>query len=455
MVAAICNQAGGILAAAAACAVALVAATAAEAKVSEAPASVRIAPLRQHDVLTDGVALELRSARATRTRVAVGLRFASGAVALGTRTVRVSAGEVRRLRFPLSPRARAMASSCQTTRATATARAAGVRRTTTRGVQADPPCSRFFGPAAVWNVPLADDAPLDPNNSAITAELRRQVAEGYQSGMAPTINTTAYSSPIYTVPSGAPTTRVIVDQPAGSAGDLPQAFAAVPLPDVARPAAGSDAQAFVWQPSTDTIWEFWQLRRASDGWHARWGGRLDNVSTGPGHFDGPRSNWGATGTSLPLAGGLMTLSELSAGRIDHALALAVPRARAHEFALPAQRTDGQSNATASIPEGARFRIDPSVDLATLGLPPALLPIARAAQRYGIIVRDRGGAVALYAEDPTPLGSNPYPALFGGKASDLMRKFPWTKLRLMKMSLQREPGTSSPVAPVVCGLLPCP
>jgi hypothetical protein len=411
--------------------------------------------LGQHDVVADGVTVGLRAARPATARVAVTVRSNGRAVSTRPRTIRLRAGETRRMRFPLPARARSMAGGCAATSATATATSPGARRRVTRSVEPQAPaCSRFFGPAAVWNVAPAPGAPLDPQSRAITGELRRQVDEGIRAGRPPTINTTSYSSPVYTVAGSEPTVRVALDQPRDLAPALQKAFDSVPLPATAKPAAGLDAQLFVWQPATDTLWEFWKLRKASDGWHARWGGRLDDVSTGPGHFAGDRANWGATGTSLPLAGGLMTTAELRAGNIDHALAIALPRVRAHEYALPAQRTDGESNSTTSVPEGARFRIDPAVDLAALNLPPALLPIARAAQRYGMIVRDRGGAVALYAEDPSPFGSDPYPTLFAGRASDLMRRFPWDKLQLMKMDLRREPGSSSPV-PNLCGLLPCP
>ncbi len=34
-------------------------------------------------------------------------------------------------------------------------------------------------------------------------------------------------------------------------------------------------------------------------------------------------------------------------------------------------------------------------------------IAEAAQRYGIVVRDTAAHVTLYAQDPTPIGTNPY------------------------------------------------
>ena len=173
----------------------------------------------------------------------------------------------------------------------------------------------------------------------------------------------------------------------------------------------------VWQPSTDTMWEFWRARRMCDGWHARYGGRMTNVSTNPGYYTDPNPRWGATATSLPLLGGLMRLDELDAGRIDHALALALPEITARAFSWPAQRTDGASQPRNAIPAGhalphrpePRPRHDRDVaDRAHDG---------RAAQRYGMVVRDGGGAVAFYAEDPTPTGPEPVPrpgGLFGGR-----------------------------------------
>lgn len=86
----------------------------------------------------------------------------------------------------------------------------------------------------------------------------------------------------------------------------------------------------VWQPSTDTLWEFWQLRRDRDGWQASWGGRMDRVSSASGAYAPPHANWGATASSLALAGGVITPGELRRGRIDHALAIAIPRTRARD-----------------------------------------------------------------------------------------------------------------------------
>jgi hypothetical protein len=114
------------------------------------------------------------------------------------------------------------------------------------------------------------------------------------------------------------------------------------------------------------------------------------------------------------------------------------------FAWPAQRTDG-TGGPLTLPEGARLRLDPTLDLSTLHLPPAALALAEAAQRYGIVVRDRTHhATAIYAEDPTPTGRDPYQGpngLFGGKIpSALLADFPWDRLQVLKM--------------VVCSQAPC-
>jgi hypothetical protein len=183
------------------------------------------------------------------------------------------------------------------------------------------------------------------------------------------------------------------------------------------------------------------MRKLADGWHAAWGGAIQGVSRSPGYYTaaswpGAYSGWGATATSLPLVAGTMLTSELQAGRIDHALAISVPDARAGVFAFPAQRTDGTLTASTAIPEGARLRLDPRLDVAALGLPPVVHAMAVAAQRYGMIVRDvTHHATGFYAEDPLPTGANPYPSLYGGAwPNELMAKFPWGHVQLVRMSL---------------------
>ncbi len=189
------------------------------------------------------------------------------------------------------------------------------------------------------------------------------------------------------------------------------------------------------------MWELFGAVRRPDGWHARWGGAMQRVSQSPGYYTpsawpGAAYTWGATATSLPVAGGTVVAAELHAGRIDHALAIALPSPRAGEFAWPAQRSDG-TGGPREIPEGARLRLDPQLDVASLDLPPLTLMLARAAQRYGMIVRDQTHrAVGLYFEDPTPSGrDHPYRSVFAGMSSnEVLTAFPWGHLQVLRMQL---------------------
>jgi hypothetical protein len=286
------------------------------------------------------------------------------------------------------------------------------------------PASRPFAARSIWNAALRADAPLDRASRALVADLRRQVASA-----PPWINTTAFSTPVYRVPRDQPRVQVKLDT---SFEPLQRAWDRVPIPANARPADGSDKHLVVWQPSTDTMWEFWLLRRTDGRWHARWGGRMTQVSQSAGYYANAERDWGATATSLPLLGGLITLDDLRRGRIDHALALAVPQARRASWTWPAQRTDGWGTRPNAVPEGTRFRLDAKLDVDAMNLPPLVRMIAKAAQRYGMVVRDQSGVVVLYGEDPTPTHSDLWTKWFGGQyPSALMQKFPWERLQALR------------------------
>jgi hypothetical protein len=142
---------------------------------------------------------------------------------------------------------------------------------------------------------------------------------------------------------------------------------------------------------------------------------------------------------------MITPRELREGEIDHALSLGVPRTRAGWFSLPAQRTDGESRCPHAVPEGARFRLDPALDVGALGLAPPVAALARAAQRYGIFVRDQSDAVAFYAQSAVSFRTDPYPAIFGGRPPyELLKSFPWSHLELAQMDLREMPGHEPPL-----------
>jgi hypothetical protein len=356
------------------------------------------------------------------------------------RPVRLGRAGGRRLEVPVRAAARRALDGCAPARLAVELRDRRRRAVARRTIDlrgTAPQCDRFFGTAAVWNQPLPADAPVDPLSGALVEDLRRQVQAGFDKRFPPTINTTSYSTPVYTVP--ADQRRVPVQLTRGQ--DYGQSLQevldeGVPIPDGARPAAGGDAHIVVWQPATDTMWELWTAKQVDGGWQAGWGGRLEDVSRSKGYFSDP---WGihpgATASSLPLAGGLITLRDLQRGEIDHALAMAVPASRYGVWAAPAQRTDGDARRGDAIPQGARFRLDPGLDVDALDLPPFTAMLARAAQRYGIIVRDTSAVVTLYGEDPTPLGENPWAQALKPSASQLLRAFPWDRLQVMQMDLR--------------------
>lgn len=304
-------------------------------------------------------------------------------------------------------------------------------------ISAQPPvCGRFFSSRAAWNTPLAADAPLDPDSAAITRTLVSEVRRLELERFYPNINTTAYSVPIYTVGVSQRRVPVILDDSQSYADGLRHILrAGVPIPSGARAAPGSDEHMVVWQPGTKTMWELWHAHRVGKTWHAGFGGVIhDEPASDGAYFSDTGIQLGATGSGLALAGGLMTLREISRGAIDHALAFAVPQTRRSVWALPASRSDGTSTSPASIPEGARFRLPASLNIASLHLAPLVAMMARAVKRYGMIVRDQSGTVSFYGQQPIPGGLDPYPRVLGHKDNPLAR-FPWKDLELVAMRLR--------------------
>jgi hypothetical protein len=298
---------------------------------------------------------------------------------------------------------------------------------------------RPFAATSVWNRPLAAHAPMSSRSRSYVREVVRQVDD-----YGPWLNTYSYSVPVYVVGAGQPTRHVTLDT---WGPDLQDAFSAVPLPAHAKPAAGNDEQLTVWQPSTNTMWEFWHLHRVRGKWHARWGGKMTNVSHNPGYFthDATTDDWGATATGLPLLGGLITFADLERGYINHALAISLVETEPRYWVWPAQRTDGDvfTAGVPGIPEGTRFRLDPHLNIASLHLSPLVRMIARAAQRYGIIVRDKSGAVSFYGQDPTQGDENLWtPALEGQYPNNLLRTFPWSRLQALRSTTSCCWGPSS-------------
>jgi hypothetical protein len=285
---------------------------------------------------------------------------------------------------------------------------------------------RLFSPNSFWNSPLPADAPLAAESVQLAQALSAEIDREKSARIGPWIATNQYGVPIYVVGPDVPKVHVTVDAPFPP---LVADFEQVPIPEQATPGQGNDKHMTIYQPSTDTLWEFWVAYRAADGWHMRWGGKMTNVSTNPGHFENP---FGATATSLPQAGGVITANEMRSLKIEHAVGIGIPNTREGEITWPAQRGDGRTSGPGAIPLGTHFRIDPAVDVEKLNISPLGRAIARAAQRYGMIVGDTAGCVVFGGEDPATAPGPPYDAeVYGGKyPSELLDGFPWDRLQVV-------------------------
>lgn len=131
------------------------------------------------------------------------------------------------------------------------------------------------------------------------------------------------------------------------------------------------------------VYEFWQARHIAGTWVASWGA-VNNL-------DG--SGWGgaSTGSGASRLAGVIRVDEIGQGNIPHALAVQTDNVCAAVFRAPALKTDGRSTRPDCIPEGARLRLDPRLDLNSLRLSSAERSVAKALQIYGAYVIDRGGA----------------------------------------------------------------
>jgi hypothetical protein len=199
--------------------------------------------------------------------------------------------------------------------------------------------------------------------------------------------------------------------------------------------------------------------RTPGQWHAAYGGMIPNVSRNPGYYVDARHPgggyrerfyWGASSSSLPLVPGLVTRRDVRRGRIDHALSIGLPNLTpstsiiaAGRWAFPAQRSDGKSTLPDAIPEGARLRLDPDLDLDAIPLTPFTRMLAEAAKRYGMIVHGGSEATVVYGEDPSPYEragkGNFYQRYPEALTLTGLAAFPWEHLEVLRLRVCSDPG----------------
>lgn len=104
---------------------------------------------------------------------------------------------------------------------------------------------------------------------------------------------------------------------------------------------------------------------------------------------------------------------------------------------PATDSDGTIKSKTALPEGARLRLDPSLDLDSLDLTPSEKTIARALQKYGMYLADNGGdsGIGIYAVDPRSVLNNPYEGLLPDENYPELSGIPLGKFQVLKLPKQ--------------------
>lgn len=274
-----------------------------------------------------------------------------------------------------------------------------------------------FHPSSPFRTPVPAGAHIDPDSPAVTGYLTRE-GRVYASMV-------EFGIPIYVADERTP--RYDVDCLRTNWGPCPFDGRLTPVPVGAQPHTGSDGALVVVDEGAQRTYEFWQARRVGD--------RRVTSFGAVNRLNGSGWSGAATGAGASRLAGLVRLHEIERGQIHHALVMQTDNACAGVFRPPAIKTDGRSTRPDCVPQGARLRLDPAVDLGALDLSPAARTVARALQVYGAYVIDNGGAPLSISFELARDADGTYPGTVYRSAGlrwdyDGLGGIPWDRLQML-------------------------
>ncbi|NEW85361.1 MAG: hypothetical protein GZ094_23780 [Mariniphaga sp.] len=271
--------------------------------------------------------------------------------------------------------------------------------------------SRFFSETSFWNQPLPENPEIDPQSNHFVELMKKEPTGPFFK-----INLVAWTIPVYEVTDSTPRFKIqlhhLSDADKVKWNTNKETYGhgkefdadPVPIPADAQADPMEDAHCALIDWKNRIAWDMWGLRKNPDGtWTSKTGmkysidgdgvfnqanfGMKDGESV---HYYGP-----SRAAGVPAIAGLIMLDEVQKGEINHKLACATRVNAYKEHVFPAIWTDGFIEG--GIPEGAVIQLDPKLDLSKFKLLPGELAVAKAAQKYGIVVTDIAGANTLYGE----------------------------------------------------------
>jgi hypothetical protein len=191
---------------------------------------------------------------------------------------------------------------------------------------------------------------------------------------------------------------------------------------------------------TQCVYEFYRAHRTPTGWTAEWANATPAGGNGI-YPDGVSTR--ASGISS--SAGLIWPEELLAGEIHHALVFAYPYTRTGGPVGLATGSDGRTTTDSALPIGAHLVLDPTINIEALHLTPTEKTIAKALQRYGMILADTSsGGLALYAVHPTSFAADPYSSIWPEQTYAGISQIPFNRMKVLPLGNQKPPYQGPPL-----------
>ena len=258
---------------------------------------------------------------------------------------------------------------------------------------------RFFAENSFWNQPLAQNTETDPKSSYYISLLKKDHTRTNFG-----INLNKYTIPIYETDSTIPLVKVGNHPGFNFRHHLDFDKMGVPIPADFKPSPGTDQHATIIDWKRMLAWDMFLVEKDSMGNWVSCTGVLVPLD-GPGVFnksdfdvkdDESIHQYGPSRASgVPSFAGTIMYDEIKAGEIKHKLSCALRFVAYKEYVYPAIWTDG--NFKGGIPEGSIIQLDPKLDLSEFDLLPGEITVAKALQKYGMVVVDFAAANVLYGE----------------------------------------------------------
>ncbi len=291
-----------------------------------------------------------------------------------------------------------------------------------------------FSPESPFSQPISPDAAVDPHSRIMVRSLIRSARQGF------VVAWRRWSVPVYFADAATPRHKVRF----AARWRAAEALRGVPIPRGARPDPEDDGSLVIVDSSTGCEYDFWQLKRKRGRWSASWGNSIRTDGTGV-----YPNGLSARASGFALTGGLLWPEDLAGESIEHPLVFAFDFTKAGGPVSPATESDGVTRKRDAIPIGARVRLDPTLDLTTLGLSRYQLVIAEALQRYGMFLVDSGGGISVYARGPHGAPRGSWRGLLPSRTYPTLDAIPVNRLQVMDTGPQiRDPDVR--LAPSGCG-----